>query len=172
MIHRGRPVGSAVANQGQLATRSAAAVGCGVNAAARPGSPSLKWCFAGRLRCCGSASLGGTSALARAAAVSGGRVHSVTDPSSPSARRCFPRSFGCCGWASLGGTSALIRSPRNWSYRGVVLTGDTVGAGRRGRHPHRVYRWGRLCSGGGHRVGTCGGSVDGCQRQILDTHES
>lgn len=90
--------------------------------------------------------------MARSAAVRGGRVHSVAEPSSPSARRCFPRSCGCCGWVSLGGTSALIRSPRNWSYRGVVLTGDTVGAGRRGRHPHRVYRWGRLCSAGGHRV--------------------
>ena len=47
VIHRGRPVGSAVANQDHLATRSAAAAGGGVNAAARPGSPSLKWCFAG-----------------------------------------------------------------------------------------------------------------------------
>lgn len=55
---------SAVANQDQFAAGSAAGGGR-VDVAARPGSSSGRWCFAGWPRCCGSASRGETSALAR-----------------------------------------------------------------------------------------------------------
>jgi hypothetical protein len=43
---------------------------------------------------------------------------------------------------------------RRWA---LGSRGDTVGAGLRGRHPHRVDRWWKLCTRGGD-------AVDGCER--------